>query len=328
MKKLFTLLIILFALNNLVDAQCTFPGTNFDGTPYSVSLELTPVDVIVTNCFEPGGFTYQTVIDFDISFTGTPPNSLFTFQGNINCSGTNSFFNLPNQGVNATGQTTAANASTVPANNGPCADASPDTLGCGMATIQINGPGVNMGNTPCPLTIATPIKLTSFTAESDERNQVVLQWVTESEVDNDFFTLEYSKDGENWFKLGNVKGQGNSSTPTSYEFVDVFPASENILYRLMQTDFDGSRTFSDIRQVMIEELKDGIITFPNPAIEFVTLQARENIEIFSIVDINGDRYPIFINSLTDRELQLDVSTLSPGYYFVDTNQGATKIYVQ
>lgn len=327
MKTLVTIFFLFLGIQ-YANSQCVFEGTNMDGTPYTVELELAPVDVIVTNCFEPGGFTYMTIIDFAVSYTGTPPSQLFTFQGNLNCGGTNSFFELPNQGIDSMGLTTAANASTNSSNNGPCADASPETLMCETAIVTIQGPGIPFMNVDCPLTLITPVKLSSFTVETNIKNQVEIEWVTESEVENDFFTLEYSIDGSQWKELAIVKGQGNSSLPTTYSYVDVLPEANHVFYRLMQTDFDGARTFSDIEDATIEKLSNDIIAYPNPVVDVVTLQSRIPLTVYQITDLQGQQLPIFINAVNDREIQLDLSMFVPGLYIVHTDEGPTKIFKQ
>ena len=87
-----------------------------------------------------------------------------------------------------------------------------------------------------------PIELTQFNGEC-QGTQVVITWTTATEQDNDYFTIEKSFDGLDWFALGTVDGAGNSIEDRTYSFVDLDPTRLSY-YRLVQTDFDGSSSIS------------------------------------------------------------------------------------
>ena len=84
-----------------------------------------------------------------------------------------------------------------------------------------------------------PIELLSFNAEM-ERDHVKVTWVTASEINNDYFTLERSSDGHTWEILTFIEGAGNSNQKLSYGFKDFNPLNGISYYRLKQTDFDGA----------------------------------------------------------------------------------------
>jgi len=111
--------------------------------------------------------------------------------------------------------------------------------------FALSGPGAGNLN-------ILPITLLSFRAEAVD-GLVHTEWVTATEINNDFFTLERSKDGENWEAAGTVDGAGDSNTELSYAFVDDAPYYGISYYRLRQTDFDGTSTVSDPRAVEIKE---------------------------------------------------------------------------
>jgi hypothetical protein len=95
------------------------------------------------------------------------------------------------------------------------------------------------------LTGPLPIELIDFTANCREPN-VLLNWSTASELNNDFFTIERSNDAVNFIAIGNVDGAGNSNNVINYQFTDNSPLSQPAYYRLKQTDFDGQFEYSDI----------------------------------------------------------------------------------
>jgi autotransporter-associated beta strand protein len=134
-----------------------------------------------------------------------------------------------------------------------------DVGGSGSAPIPYTIGAVTSGTISSfsPFTIATsnttnvlPITLLSFQAEVKD-GLVHTNWVTASEINNDFFTVERSKDGNSWEEVGTVDGAGDSNTELAYAFVDDDPYSGISYYRLRQTDFDGTTSVSEIRAVEI-----------------------------------------------------------------------------
>ena len=91
-----------------------------------------------------------------------------------------------------------------------------------------------------------PIELTSFTV-SPTTNGYTFNWVTASEVENDYFTLEFSENGEEFIAIDYVSGAGTTSETTEYEYVwDVKLTADILYFRLKQTDYNGEFTYSDI----------------------------------------------------------------------------------
>jgi len=89
-----------------------------------------------------------------------------------------------------------------------------------------------------------PIELISFTGEAKNGfNQ--LNWITASELNNDFFTVEKSLNILDFEEVGKISGAGNSNTTLSYSMIDNHPTNTTY-YRLKQTDFNGDFKYSDI----------------------------------------------------------------------------------
>jgi uncharacterized repeat protein (TIGR02543 family) len=97
---------------------------------------------------------------------------------------------------------------------------------------------------------ALPVELVDFTAKViDENRMVLLEWVTASEINNDYFTLEKSHNGYDWTVLATVEGSGNSTSSIHYNYEDRQPFQGISYYRLKQTDFDGNSEYFNIRSV-------------------------------------------------------------------------------
>jgi hypothetical protein len=93
-----------------------------------------------------------------------------------------------------------------------------------------------------------PVKLTAFNAVLDNK-KVNCTWETASEINNSYFTIERSTDGSHFESIGRVKGKGNTNTNTRYGFTDNNPLAGISYYRLKQTDFDNTYTYSTIQRV-------------------------------------------------------------------------------
>ncbi|WP_165851418.1 hypothetical protein [Brumimicrobium aurantiacum] len=51
----------------------------------------------------------------------------------------------------------------------------------------------------------------------------MLEWSTLSDINNDYFTIERSKDGLTWKDVNQVKGAGNSISIIQYTSTDSHP---------------------------------------------------------------------------------------------------------
>ncbi|MBO4543158.1 MAG: hypothetical protein J5725_08275 [Bacteroidales bacterium] len=91
-----------------------------------------------------------------------------------------------------------------------------------------------------------PIRLSSFTV-SATTNGYTFHWVTASEVENDYFTLEFSENGEEFIAIDYIHGAGTTSQTSEYEYRwDAKPTADILYFRLKQTDYNGEFTYSDI----------------------------------------------------------------------------------
>ncbi|MFY7885931.1 MAG: hypothetical protein ACOVOV_13920, partial [Dolichospermum sp.] len=84
-----------------------------------------------------------------------------------------------------------------------------------------------------------PIELINFDAKLNSINTVDLNWNTNSEKDNAYFTIEKSIDGLNWDYFSTVEGEGTTNTPHSYYLEDPKPKFGYNYYKLKQTDING-----------------------------------------------------------------------------------------
>lgn len=91
-----------------------------------------------------------------------------------------------------------------------------------------------------------PIQLLSFKGESLNHLTNVLSWTTVSEKNNDYFTIEKTTNGENFYEIGRIQGTGNSNFVNYYSLSDLNIQKTINYYRLIQVDLDGKQTISDL----------------------------------------------------------------------------------
>jgi len=107
--------------------------------------------------------------------------------------------------------------------------------------------------------VTLPITLVSFDAKPYQ-NDVKVSWQTASEVDNDYFTVERSENGVDFFDLSRVDGAGNSAHTINYFTMDTDFNRTVLYYRLKLTSFNGEESFSDIASVdMSQTQNQGVI---------------------------------------------------------------------
>ena len=108
-------------------------------------------------------------------------------------------------------------------------------------TIRPSSPAIGA----CELLSVLPIELISFENRCHE-NVLMFLWSTATETNNNYFTIESSKDGENFEPIAIVKGAGNSNTAKNYIYAyDAFTHGD-LYCRLKQTDYNGLYSYSNI----------------------------------------------------------------------------------
>jgi Secretion system C-terminal sorting domain len=144
-----------------------------------------------------------------------------------------------------------------------------------------------------------PIVLKNFEVFTSD-SYAKLFWLTSSESNNDFFTIERSTDGKKFVAVQDIKGAGNSSIELSYEWVDQNFLGGSIYYRLKQTDYDGKYSYSNTIKVRTE-IRSETKVYPNPTTQVVTVSAPSH-NTLQIMDVFG-------KSLINQDLSEGLNTI-------------------
>ena len=162
-----------------------------------------------------------------------------------------------------------------------------------------------------------PIELLDFRAKAIDKN-IVLDWTTQSELENDYFILQRSIDGINFENIVNIPGNGTTSELSKYHFVDRSPNVGINYYRLKQFDFNGSFSFSKIINASVFD-KTQIIGYPSKVKNEVFVEwnapSDQNI-ILTVNDFTGKVYKTIQLPANVLKTKLSLADLAAGAYFI------------
>ena len=96
-------------------------------------------------------------------------------------------------------------------------------------------------------TTPLPVDLLYFNVSN--KDHISLLWATASEINNDYFQIERSEDGQHFYEIGRVQGNGDSNVEIKYEFIDRFAFAAIEYYRLKQVDYDGQFEHFEVKRI-------------------------------------------------------------------------------
>ena len=166
-----------------------------------------------------------------------------------------------------------------------------------------------------------PVELSSFTADL-QNSSVKLLWRTESEIQNYGFEMERKTGVSNWLVLGFIKGNGNSSTPKHYSFVDKnLTGGSKFVYRLKQIDNDGTFKYSEEIEIQLNPVEFNLFqNYPNPFNPSTKIKYQLPVEskvVIKIYDILGAEVKELVNDKKEPgayEVDFNASNLPSGTY--------------
>lgn len=165
-----------------------------------------------------------------------------------------------------------------------------------------------------------PVEFIDFNAKYFKEGHIVqLIWNTASEVDNEKFEIEFSKDGYSFQYLKEVAGSGNTFSPQSYESHHKLQQEDHgtLYYRLKQFDYNGHHSYSPIESISIAPVNRTQV-FPT-----ILLSGQE----ISLINKAGTEYEMYdsygrlINANVNTKAttqQIETANLSAGIYWIKT----------
>jgi hypothetical protein len=130
-----------------------------------------------------------------------------------------------------------------------------------------------------------PVQLINFRAFC-QQEYVKLNWNTNSEINNDYFSIERSSDGLLFNEITKIKGNGSSNQTHAYEFFDEQSLPGLAYYRLKQVDFNGASTLFPIQTINCFIENNEISIYPNPnsgSFEIKGIQPDEKVLVYDAI---------------------------------------------
>jgi hypothetical protein len=187
--------------------------------------------------------------------------------------------------------------------------------GRGIYAQDIN-PSGQLGNP------VVPVELISFTA-SVNGNNVLLNWVTVSEINNRGFEVERQVNNL-WETVGFVEGKGTSSEFTNYSFEDNYLSSGTYSYRIKQLDFKGAFKYYNLNETieigtpLVFELSQNYPNPFNPGTSISWQSPVDSWQTLKVFDVLGNEIVTLVDEYKTAgsyQVSFDASYLSSGIYF-------------
>ena len=346
LKKVFVLLFILF-FSKPTFSQCSFSVTSTNGWTVNVAYNVTSIAVFPNGSPCGSYYKFAPVVTYTITFTGSTTSRSVTLSNMcINCLNQNQATTCQDCNNNI-GTFTGNTIASVTVNNNNCEyDASYDIHGnpyypapkvdcaamdltyaqCTSGKVDIYGNGIPYtSNVPCNGINSLPIELLSFTANINN-NKINLNWVTTTETNNNYFTIEKSKDALTFEEVSQVNGAKNSTQTLNYSVIDTNPYGGISYYRLKQTDNNGDFKYFQIVPVE-NKIAEIIISniHPNPTttgnFSFDVYSPNKGTLRIQLIDNVGRS--IFDNTqcINDNQTKINIETTSitSGVYILKTS---------
>ncbi len=170
-------------------------------------------------------------------------------------------------------------------------------------------------------TYSVPVELTSFTVTS-MKDEVKLNWNTATEINNQGFDVERMNAEGSFEQIGYVAGFGTTTEPKAYEYIDSKLATGNYTYRLKQIDFDGTSTYSDEVNVIVQlPLQYSLEqNYPNPFNPSTTISysiPEDGFVKLAVYNMLGEEVTTIVNTTQKAgkyDVNFNASKLSSGVY--------------
>lgn len=168
-----------------------------------------------------------------------------------------------------------------------------------------------------------PVKYSAFDAVVVDKS-VVLNWVTEQEINHNYFEVERSFDGVSFKAISMVLDGFENGSKKNYQFKDndaELQSKSVVYYRLKQVDNDGKVFYTNTLVVKLKAAEGVVIqTSPNPFTENLNIRftsTANSVAEISIINANGQQVLSKKSSVSKGYNNIQVgglTTLAPGMY--------------
>lgn len=167
---------------------------------------------------------------------------------------------------------------------------------------------------------ALPVELTQLAISRKGQNDALLNWTTQSEINNLGFHIERSTDQIEYTKIGFVKAEEGVSQTNKYQYYDIdLDINKTHYYRLKQEDLDGNIQYSQIVSLSFER-SNNIVISPIPSADriYVSFQGYQEEGEIKIYDGIGKLVLQSKKAAGISIMEIDVNPFDDGIYYMIT----------
>lgn len=202
--------------------------------------------------------------------------------------------------------------------------------------LTISGPGMSshFGNEATAyVPEVVPVELASFNA-SVKGNNVLLNWMTASEINNFGFEIERASSKtspiQSWENIGFVEGKGTITGVSNYSFVDKELVAGLYNYRLKQMDVDGTFKYfflSELIEIGAPDKFELAQNYPNPFNPSTVIVYQMPVSgqvTLKVYDILGKEVAVLVDEYMpagNYHIEFNASNLSAGVYMYELVSG-------
>ncbi len=177
-------------------------------------------------------------------------------------------------------------------------------------------------------TVGVPVELMSFTA-TPTGSEVILNWSTATELNNQGFEVQRRFGSGQYVSIGNVRGNGTTTSPNKYSYTDRLADAGKYFYRLKQVDFGGKYEYSQAIEVnwspfIAYKLEQN---YPNPFNPTTTfgfgIPKKETVRL-TVLNLIGEEVRIVFDGEKEagyHSFNFDASNLPSGVYYYQLKAG-------
>jgi len=167
-----------------------------------------------------------------------------------------------------------------------------------------------------------PVVFNSFYVARNNNN-VVLNWSTARELNNNSFEVQRSFDGSSWTVMAIVLGAGNSSSVQQYSFTDKNMTAAVAYYRIRQVDMNGQYEYSTIKSIKANETAPATRIYAgNNTVNIEFNKEIKNPIAVRIISMNGQVVAQCAPQQAAYRITMTVNNNIKGAYVVQLNDNA------
>ena len=158
---------------------------------------------------------------------------------------------------------------------------------------------------------------------------IQLNWVTNTENENEYFEIERSADGVDFEVLRTVNSSSETTIATYYQELDDQPLPGINYYRIKQYDVDGNFKYSGVEMIMYDIDNDRFKIFPNPATNEIYVNMKADAggsAVIKIYNAKGQQMlEQIIGTIPTDPFRIDLGSYTNGIYTITVKIGDLRV---